>query len=383
VNRFVIALVGASAAVAAAQAQSGFDPASYRKPVVYAAPNCPPGLFPGTAPGTPGSMPGTPGTGAAPFDPNAQPMPNQEANTFGTQREAGGQNYESFNPNMFGDFPGVGYSRGFPRGLNSQTQSALSSSLSSSSFNAEPPLLPRYQGVKLTENNSPRPQDRVSVAYNFYDNISGSEIDIHRETIFFEKTFAGGDASVEFRLPFLQWTFPGGGYQRVGDITMIGKYAFYNDTETGDLFSGGVGLTFPTGASLETDAAHSALIQPYLGFIKNSGNWFAQGFSSLIVPTDSDELMVWFNSVGVGYWVYRGNGTGWLNGIIPITEVHVNTPLNHRDPGDASFIYDQVSLTSGAHFVLGRSVVGTAVNVPISGPRPWNIEAVLTWNVRY
>lgn len=381
-NRFFLGLVGIAAVAAASPAQTGLEPATFRRSSSIPTYSCPPGAMPGAMPGT---MPGTtPGTTPPGVDPNTEALPNRLADMEQQQREAGGQPFETFNPNMFGDFPGVGYKSGFPRGLNSFQLSALSSSLSSSSSSSSrPPLIPRYSSVKLTENNSPRPQDRVSIAYNFYDNINGSTIDIHRETIHLEKTFAGGNASVELRLPFLQWTYTGGAYQRIGDLTMIGKYAFYNDLSTGDLISGGAGLTFPTGASLESGAAHSVLIQPYGAFIKNAGNWYAQGFSSLIIPTDSDELMVWFNSIGVGYWAYRGNGNGWISAIIPVTEVHVNTPLNHRDATDATFINDQVSITSGAYVALYRSVIGTAINVPVTGPRPWNVEAVLTWNVRY
>lgn len=42
------------------------------------------------------------------FDPNSLPMPTEPANPFGQQREAGGQPFETFNPNMFGDHDDVG-----------------------------------------------------------------------------------------------------------------------------------------------------------------------------------------------------------------------------------------------------------------------------------
>ena len=38
------------------------------------------------------------------------------------------------------------------------------------------------------------------------------------------------------------------------------------------------------------------------------------GFSSLLVPSDGRDVTVWFNDIGVGYWVYRDND-GFINGV--------------------------------------------------------------------
>src|SRR5690606_24805549 len=66
---------------------------------------------------------------------------------------------------------------------------------------------------KAAENNSPRPTDRVVFNYNYYANVNTfllppgvSPTAVHRYTAAVEKTFLGGDASVELRLPFLQIT---------------------------------------------------------------------------------------------------------------------------------------------------------------------------------
>src|SRR5262249_14126916 len=61
--------------------------------------------------------------------------------------------------------------------------------------------------VKIADNESPRPVDRIFLTYNFYDNLNtfgGRDFDVHREVFGFEKTFLGGDASFGLRVPVLQ-----------------------------------------------------------------------------------------------------------------------------------------------------------------------------------
>src|SRR5262249_40263510 len=109
---------------------------------------------------------------------------------------------------------------------------------------------------KITENESPRPQDRVYVTYNGYSNINpgmnmgqGQE-NVHREVLGFETTFLNGDASIGMRLPFAEITGdPQVRHQDIGDLTTVFKYAFVNDCDTGNVLSGGLVLTLPTGPS--------------------------------------------------------------------------------------------------------------------------------------
>src|SRR5262249_29857955 len=54
---------------------------------------------------------------------------------------------------------------------------------------------------KIADNESPRPQDRVFVNYNYFDRILGTSVDLNRETLGFEKTFLDGNASVGMRVP--------------------------------------------------------------------------------------------------------------------------------------------------------------------------------------
>jgi hypothetical protein len=55
--------------------------------------------------------------------------------------------------------------------------------------------------VKLADNNSPMPRDRVFFDYNLFHNTSLNGIDVNRYTPGLEKTFLDGIGSIEFRVP--------------------------------------------------------------------------------------------------------------------------------------------------------------------------------------
>ena len=70
---------------------------------------------------------------------------------------------------------------------------------------------------------------------------------------------------------------------------------------------------------------------PYLGYILTDGRWFAQGFGSLGVPTDSALPTLMYIDNAIGYYVYRSNNLRQLvTAVSPTFETHLNIPLNHR-----------------------------------------------------
>src|SRR5262249_52290967 len=113
---------------------------------------------------------------------------------------------------------------------------------------------------------------------------------------------------------------------------------------------------------------------------------YLQGFTSLAVPTDARDVTLLFNDIVVGYWLYRNNSPEtWLSGVIPDLELHVNTPLNHRDiasSGPLGFP-DTVDITAGSYFVFRRAVLGLAVGVPLTGPKPFDVEGIANLNIRF
>ena len=71
---------------------------------------------------------------------------------------------------------------------------------------AEIPAAGGSRRVKISENNSPIPRDRIFYSYNGFDNaipdfIGNTLIDVQRHTPGFEKTFLDGMGSIELRTP--------------------------------------------------------------------------------------------------------------------------------------------------------------------------------------
>jgi hypothetical protein len=251
---------------------------------------------------------------------------------------------------------------------------------------------------KVADNASPRPLDRVYVGYNYYNNLGvGGDgmttISGHIETIGFEKTFLDGNASFGMRLPFIQLVGRGFNSHTTGDLTLGFKYAFVNNKENGNVLSGGLSITVPTGQSTPVPSGGSinpVFFQPFVGGLYNSGDAFVHGFSSIFVPTDSRDVTVWFNDIGVGYWIYRDNtNRGMISAVAPTFEVHVSTPLNHRFPGAATDpnvvgFADIVNLTMGGTvFMRSNSSLGVAYTMPVTGPKPFNGEAIVQFNLRF
>jgi hypothetical protein len=297
---------------------------------------------------------------------------------FAQAPPSGGAETGGFNPNMFGDQLGHGQV--------------------SSSSNRIGALATVVRGAyKITENESPAPQDRVFFTYNYYNNVNGSQnppgtpqSDVHREMIGVEKTILGGNASIGLRLPYIEIT-GNSEFQRsdVGDLTLLLKYALINDPSTHNVLSGGLVVTFPTGGNFlpagVTDV-HSTLLQPYVGGIYNMGSLFLQGFSSFVVPTDSRDVTAWNNDLAVGYWLYRScDHDRLLTYIVPTVELHISTPTNHRG-SDSTPVggIDLFDVTAAVTLGLGDcSALGLAVVTPFSGPRPYDVEAQCYFNWRF
>ncbi len=390
-------------------------------------PQQPGNLPPVTDPTNPNPNP----TNPDPTNPNPNPAnPNQNPNDNSAtpqQREAGGQPYASFNASMFGDFPGIFYTRfvqgvvpvtrerdvqvvsGFTERVTLDaagnkvvtqvpvvtTQRLVTTENEVVTQQINGILAGRYTGIRIAENDSPKPRDRIYGGLNYFDDLNKSlnagspPISQQQQTVGFEKTLLDGDASIGMRLPFIQvYGLIGRDFNNVGDLSIVGKYAFVNDRETGNVRSAGLILTVPTGTatSILTDgtiAPHSTLFQPWVGFVQNSQNWYSQGFSSIVVPTDGRDPTILFNSIGFGYWAYRASQSRFLTAVLPIAEFHVTTPLSNRDPANPIYLQDQLNITTGSYFFFGRAAVGLAVNVPTLGPRPWNIESIVNFNLAF
>ena len=256
---------------------------------------------------------------------------------------------------------------------------------------------------------SPRPLDRVYFSFNFYDNLNASinrrlgssvsNLRVYREFFGLEKTFWDQRASVGLRFPLNSLTadsrFPGlgGTHTAVGDLGMILKYALWDDRETGDVISSGLLITAPTGpASFAGSPStvrgfHDTTLQPFVGFIWNRGEFYLQGFSSVDVPIDARDVTIYYNDLSAGYFVYHDRGSGRLfTGLAPTFEAHVTTPLNHRGfhLSDPVGTPDVVDLTYGLNVeVLGRSLLRFGIVTPVTGPRPFSLEVLVQYSLRF
>jgi uncharacterized protein YdeI (BOF family) len=258
------------------------------------------------------------------------------------------------------------------------------------------PVGTRYNGVSITDNDSPRPTNRIYFHYSYYDGIAAQlnpgygNVTLHRPMIGFETTFLDGNASMGLRLPFVQMHTPAGlaDEQGVGDLTILTKYALINDRVSGDVVSAGLIITTPTGVGNVwladgTRVPHSTLFQPWAGFVSLWERWYVQGVSALIVPTSRRDTTLWTNSLAAGWWLYQAPPDRFLRGVVPVLELHVRTPLNNRNREGVVFVPDMLNVTSGIHLRFPRAVLGAAVSVPTIAPRPWNVEAVANFTFWY
>lgn len=422
---------GDSIIPAAASHGSGPDCAIRVCPSPYAAP-CPapcPAPTPGPQPGKSEAVPPTPSQ-PAPFEPGAAP-PTTDA--FSQAPRGGTGETRSFNPNMLGDFlnpvvcgpvtvqrpnhspetyvPGTTYPAGtvfnapvsFPGFVLAPNQPLPSSLANQPIVGQLPPCaagvtaLVARGAFKITDNESPRPEDRVYTTYNFFDNVNSSfnssgqrQTDVHREVIGVEKTFLNGNASIGLRLPFIQVrgeSFVN--HSDVGDLSIVFKYALINNAETGNVLSGGLVVTTPTGPSFLPHGVpdiHPTLLQPFVGAIYNMGDFYVHGFSSILVPTDSRDVTILFNDLGVGYFLYRTQDSERrITAVVPTIEMHVNTPLNHRGSMSQPLgLPDIVDLTFGTTVGLGqRSQLTAGLVTPVTGPKPFDVEAQVFFNFRF
>src|SRR5262249_21723139 len=156
-----------------------------------------------------------------------------------------------------------------------------------------------------------------------------------------EKTFLDGDASLGLRAPIDTVTAdsPVKGLAPTrtafGRMTFFGKYVLWRDETAANLISTGLAVTTPTRPTSfagppSAPGFRAVALQPFVGYFFSKGRWYVQGFESIDVPTDSRDVTILYNDIGVGYFLYRSpNPRALISGVAPTFETHVNVPLNH------------------------------------------------------
>jgi hypothetical protein len=438
-RRLALAIIGLVVAVGWHPAAAA-DPELFRlveqAPPTSPAPAAlqPPSTSPTTPPARPSGTPAAPPTATPPAAPPGvtnQPTLAPVSNTAGTAPQGLATAGAGFTPYMMGDLPAASYVRGLvnypafvpvflpPVTVTTPAQFILGARGRVIAFipattvvlapartvivpaRVTAPVLAPQVGrgdLKIEENESPLPVDRVFVTYNFFDNITRPipgipKTDLHRETYGFETTLLDGNASVGVRMNSLQTTDPtslaGADF---GDVTVIGKLALLNDRDSGDVVSVGVAVTAPTGPDAilpDGSRLNPTYLQPFVGFIGNWDRLFTQGFSSAIVPTDSREATLGTASLGVGYRVYKAcDPCALINYVTPIVEGHATVAFNHRGLDQPITVLDGFPdtfvLTNGLHIgFAGRSNLALGVAVPLTGPKIFTVEAIAQLNWRF
>lgn len=267
-------------------------------------------------------------------------------------------------------------------------------------------VMPWARGFKIADNQSPMPQDRVFYTFDYFNNLNGavnqrlgssiSSMQAYRELLGIEKTFWGGNASLGLRMPIdTLWTSSNNptlrnGSTAVGDLSFFSKFVLWANPNNGNLLSGGLAVTVPNGPSSfagspSTAGFRDVQFQPFLGYIVRRGDLYLQGFTAIDVPTDPNDVTMWYNDVALGYFVYRNEApTAVLSAIVPTFEVHLSDPLNHRGAfrfNDPAGTPDILDLTFGSSFILRKRLVASfGVAFPVTGPHPFDVEALALLN---
>ena len=240
-------------------------------------------------------------------------------------------------------------------------------------------------GAEVAENQTVLPIDRL---YAGFSRSTDGSFAFNQTTLGFEKTFLDGQASIGMRLPFQQDSF-GGSVSPVtlGDLSIIAKYAFLNGLPN-QVASLGLGVTLPTAGS-----GGSTELQPYFawawqptapGTISVSNGFspglFIEGFHSLLVPLGDSASgnRVLTNSAGIGFWLDGSQiPLAPVTAIIPTLELNLRTPLDL--PRDSN-----LNLTAGANLqIAGGALLGLSVAVPLTGPKPFDTEATISFNFHF
>jgi hypothetical protein len=275
-------------------------------------------------------------------------------------------------------------------------------------YSAAPPSFIR--GFKIADNQSPRPVNRVYYDFNYFDNVWQSvneraqnginRVQIYRQLLGLEKTFWDGNASIGVRLPINTITADGqaGGVQTptqtaINNFNVYSKFLYIKDDVKKVYASWGLAATIPTGPMNFAGANYvrsynNVDLQPFVGLQKTWNRFYLIAFEAINVPLNTHDVTAIYNDYAIGYWAYRAKDRNQLlQGLAPTFECHVNVPLNHRDVfnlNDRAGSADIVDLTYGLNTFFGkRTQMAFAAVTPVTGPRPFSIEALAFLNIYY
>ncbi len=276
--------------------------------------------------------------------------------------------------------------------------------------------------VKIAEQNSALPTDRIFFYYNHFQNAIRQSVatgpgapahgfkdaSLDRYTFGLEKTYHDGNCSIEFRLPITggfssstpEFSMSGG---TTGNLAVVLKQLVYDsDTHVAAI---GIGVGVPTGSDvtatlttggtsyfrLHNEAVH---LSPYFGFLSTPNDqYFFQGFLQFDVATNGNPVEVinggsgamgklhdtplMFVDLSVGHWLLQQPENPYLTALAAIAEVHYNSTIGDTatsaltsgftNIGGQFQRYDNVNVTAGLHAELVNRL-----RLRVSGAFPLN-----------
>lgn len=223
--------------------------------------------------------------------------------------------------------------------------------------------------MKIADNTSPMPRDRLIFDYGYFDNVplAPGGVNVNRLTLGLEKTFLDGMMSFELKAPmastvdstFVQGMAANEGSGEFGNLALTWK-TLLRQTETW-AFSGGLQLGLPTADDsrvvledgtpllvLQNDAVH---LGPFFGALWTPNErLFSQGFLQCDVASVGNTVMVNRNLAGlseagrlndvslltldwgIGYWALRNScRQRGLTGLAWTAELHWTRSLQDPD----------------------------------------------------
>lgn len=267
--------------------------------------------------------------------------------------------------------------------------------------------------IRLQDNNSAIPRNRVFFDYNFFHNVPlvREKIDVNRFAPGFEKTMWDGLASLEVRTPMAV---------TLNASQTIGQPTDTSNPEFGDivlapkilLSSGnqyaiacGMGVTLPTanditvlnagGDSLLRIDTESVHLIPYLAalFAPEDSSFFSQVFVTVDLDTNGNpvfarldgnglqQIGVWNDqtliaaSVSLGQFIYQDDSpSSRLNSLAYTVELHGTSAITDADQvlssafivGDPLEDLSVLNSTIGAHARCGETVFTMGYSVPLT-----------------
>jgi hypothetical protein len=284
--------------------------------------------------------------------------------------------------------------------------------------------------VKIAENNSPLPRDRVFHNYSYFGNVplTSTGVDVNRFIPGFEKTFFHGRASVEMRFPFaatLDSVIVADGDLNTSEVEFgnIGIPLKLLLCQNSNLaLSVGLQVALPTADDTQVQLAdgtplvrienESLHLMPFVGLLLTPNDrLFMQSFVQVdtdtegnpvlvtdfdggLVPVGSlDDVTFLYVDLSLGYWLIRGDHPHGLTGVAPTLELHINTALD--DPqglqtgnlrvGNFNTPLDSTNLVVGTMFEWSQNTTLTlGYATPVSGDdRQFDGELRVIFNHRF